>query len=61
MTKTIATTDIDFDRNGKQTGFFRLPYSGHDDAWGVIPVPMVVIKNGTGPTVLFHGGNHGDE
>lgn len=61
MTKTIASTDIDFDRNGKQTGFFRLPYSGHDDAWGVIPVPMAVIQNGTGPTVLLQGGNHGDE
>lgn len=61
MTQTIISTDIDFNRTGKQAGFFRLPYSGHDDAWGMIPVPMAVIANGTGPTVLLQGGNHGDE
>lgn len=61
VTKTAGQTDIDFDRNGKQVGFFRLPYSGHDDAWGVLPVPLAVIKNGSGPTVILEGGNHGDE
>ncbi|MCR9135133.1 MAG: succinylglutamate desuccinylase/aspartoacylase family protein [Alphaproteobacteria bacterium] len=61
MTKTIPGSDIDFDRNGKQVGFYRLPYSGHDDAWGVLPIPLAVIKNGTGPTILLQGGNHGDE
>lgn len=61
MTKKVANTDIDFDRDGKQTGFYRLPYSGHDDAWGVLPVPLAVIRNGPGPTVLLQGGNHGDE
>lgn len=61
MTKTILNCDIDFDRDGRQVGFYRLPYSGHDDAWGVLPVPLAVIKNGTGPTMLLQGGNHGDE
>lgn len=61
MTKQAWQTDIDFDKDGKQTGFIRLPYSGHDDAWGVLPVPIAVIRNGNGPTILLQGGNHGDE
>ncbi|MDF1608945.1 succinylglutamate desuccinylase/aspartoacylase family protein [Hoeflea sp. YIM 152468] len=61
MTKQAWQTDIDFDKGGKQTGFIRLPYSGHDDAWGVVPVPIAVISNGQGPTVILQGGNHGDE
>jgi predicted deacylase len=52
---------VDFDRNGKQIGFFHLPLSSHDDAWGVIRIPLAIIKNGEGPTVILEGGNHGDE
>ena len=58
---TTVSTTIDFDRDGKQIGFFNLPLSVHEDAWGVVPVPMTVIKNGRGPTVILEGGNHGDE
>ncbi|WP_425417686.1 succinylglutamate desuccinylase/aspartoacylase family protein [Oricola indica] len=61
MSNTPWQTDIDFDKHGKQTGFIRLPYSEHDDAWGVLPVPIAVISNGDGPTVILEGGNHGDE
>jgi len=59
--KTIGYTDIDFDNPGKQTGFLDLPYSPHGDAWGTIRIPLAVIANGKGPTVIFEGGNHGDE
>ena len=52
---------VDFDKSGKQTGFIQVPLSVHDDAWGVIPIPVAVIANGNGPTVLLEGGNHGDE
>ncbi len=62
MTRTsIINTDIDFDRNGKQVSKLNLPHSPHNDAWGVMPIPIAVIKNGAGPTVLLEGGNHGDE
>ena len=54
-------TDVDFNQNGKQVTTLNLPHSPHDDAWGVIQIPIAVIKNGTGPTVLLEGGNHGDE
>jgi N-alpha-acetyl-L-2,4-diaminobutyrate deacetylase len=56
-----AFTDIDFDRFGKQVGHIMFPHSPHDDAWGVTRVPVAVIANGTGPTVILEGGNHGDE
>jgi predicted deacylase len=52
---------VDFDRPGKQIGFIQVPHSAHDDAWGVIRVPIAVISNGSGPTVILEGGNHGDE
>jgi predicted deacylase len=59
--KTSIFTEIDFEKSGKQAGFLRLPHSPHEDAWGVIPIPVCVIKNGKGPTVILEGGNHGDE
>ncbi|MDQ2803663.1 MAG: succinylglutamate desuccinylase/aspartoacylase family protein [Pseudomonadota bacterium] len=52
---------VDFAKAGKQTGFIHLPLSVHDDAWGVIRIPIAVISRGTGPTVVLEGGNHGDE
>lgn len=59
--KQLAQCTVDFDKDGKQSGFFNLPLSVHDDAWGVIRVPLAVIQNGKGPTVILEGGNHGDE
>jgi N-alpha-acetyl-L-2,4-diaminobutyrate deacetylase len=56
-----AFTTVDLDRQGKQIGFLMIPHSPHDDAWGVTRVPLAVISNGTGPTVVLEGGNHGDE
>ncbi|MDQ7250366.1 succinylglutamate desuccinylase/aspartoacylase family protein [Dongia sedimenti] len=58
---TSAFTAIDFDRPGRQIGHVMFPHSPHEDAWGVTPVPIAVIANGTGPTVILEGGNHGDE
>jgi hypothetical protein len=56
-----AFTAIDFDRQGKQIGHIMIPHSPDDDAWGVTRVPIAVIANGKGPTVILEGGNHGDE
>jgi predicted deacylase len=58
---TSAFTTIDFDRPGRQIGHVMFPHSPDEDAWGVTPVPIAVIANGTGPTVILEGGNHGDE
>lgn len=58
---STARTTIDFDRTGKQTGFVDIPHSPHEDAWGATRIPLAVIKNGEGPTVILQAGNHGDE
>ena len=60
-TASVFHATVDFDRPGRQIGAVHIPLSSHDDAWGVVPVPIGVIANGTGPTVILEGGNHGDE
>lgn len=52
---------VSLDVDGKSHGFLRLPYSRDDSAWGSVMIPITVIKNGTGPTALLTGANHGDE
>lgn len=59
--RDMVRVTVDFDKTGKQIGAFHVPLSVHDDAWGVVPVPVAVIANGRGPTVILEGGNHGDE
>ena len=54
-------SEIDFQADGKQTGYLRLPHSVHRSAYGWIPIPLVQVKNGDGPTILLMAGNHGDE
>ena len=56
----IAAT-VDYEKDGVQHGFLRLPYSRDDSAWGAIMMPITVAKNGEGPTALLTGANHGDE
>lgn len=58
---STARTTIDFDRPGKQVGFVDIPHSPHDDAWGAVRIPLAVIANGMGSTVILQAGNHGDE
>jgi predicted deacylase len=59
--RTYVNTDVDFERDGKQISVLRLPYSQHSAAWGIIPIPIALIRNGYGPTVVLSAGNHGDE
>ncbi len=58
---TRITSEIDFERDGKQVGFLRVPHSIHRSAYGWIPIPIGCIRNGDGPRVLLMAGNHGDE
>ncbi|MBI3505859.1 MAG: succinylglutamate desuccinylase/aspartoacylase family protein [Proteobacteria bacterium] len=60
-TRTRITSDIDYDRPGRQLGHLRLIHSDNRHAFSTIPVPVAVIANGKGPTVLLTAGNHGDE
>ena len=54
-------TDIDYHKDGKQTGFLGVPQSTNSAGWATLFVPIIVIRNGEGPTALLFGGNHGDE
>ncbi len=53
--------DIDFEAEGRQAGYLRAPLSRNRSGWGIVEIPIVVVKNGRGPTVLFTGSIHGDE
>ncbi len=55
------SADIDLLADGKAHGFVRVPHAVHRSAYGWIPIPIVRIKNGDGPSVLMQAGTHGDE
>jgi len=61
MSDSLITSEVDFSAQGKHTGFLRLPHSVHRSAYGWIPIPVVNLRNGDGPTLLLMAGNHGDE
>ncbi|OAN77965.1 succinylglutamate desuccinylase [Jannaschia sp. EhC01] len=61
MTGTLITTEVDFAAEGKQTGYLRVPHSVHRSAYGWIPVPVTVLRNGDGLTLVISAGVHGDE
>jgi predicted deacylase len=54
-------TEIDYEKPGKQIGFLGVPQSTNTAGWATQYLPIAVIKNGSGPTALLFGGNHGDE
>jgi predicted deacylase len=54
-------TPIDYDKDGKHEDCLRLPISGDLSAYGWVSIPLVMIKNGSGPTALLIAGSHGDE
>ncbi|RLT19945.1 MAG: hypothetical protein DWI29_04635, partial [Planctomycetota bacterium] len=39
----------------------QVPYSHNLGGWANVMIPITTVANGTGPTVLILGGNHGDE
>ncbi len=55
------STNIDFDRDGVQHGFLKIPHSRNDSAWGSIMLPLTCVRNGDGPRAILTGANHGDE
>ena len=61
MTNSPVMVEVDLWGDGRQVGQLRVPQSRDDSGWGTVPVPVVVVANGTGPTVLLTAGNHGDE
>jgi uncharacterized protein len=58
---TRIWTEIDYERDGKQIDWLHLHHSVTRSAYGDIMIPIAVVKNGKGPTVLLTAANHGDE
>ncbi|WP_043527587.1 N(2)-acetyl-L-2,4-diaminobutanoate deacetylase DoeB [Litchfieldella xinjiangensis] len=61
MRPSPISATVDFEADGVQHGFLKLPISTDESAWGAVMIPVTVVKNGEGPTALLTGGNHGDE
>ncbi|MEE2870992.1 MAG: N(2)-acetyl-L-2,4-diaminobutanoate deacetylase DoeB [Pseudomonadota bacterium] len=61
MSNSPLSATVEFQRDGIQHGFLKLPYSHDGSAWGHVMTPITVVRNGDGPTALLTGGNHGDE
>lgn len=61
MPANPISATIALDAEGKHHGYLRLPHSRDDSAWGSVMIPVTVVKNGSGPTALLTGANHGDE
>ncbi len=61
MRASPISATVDFEAEGVQHGFLKLPHSDDRSAWGSIMIPVAVVKRGDGPTALMTGGNHGDE
>ena len=55
------TENLNFSQDGKHFSALKIPHSTNTSGWGSLLLPVIVIRNGDGPTVLFTGGNHGDE
>lgn len=54
--RSLISATVDFDKEGFQTGVLMLPYSHNTSAYWRIPVPIAVLNQGEGPTVLMTGG-----
>ncbi|EUB98293.1 Succinylglutamate desuccinylase/aspartoacylase [Rhizobium sp. CF080] len=59
--ETPVATPFDYDEDGKHDGFLRLYHSNETNGYGYVPIPVISVKNGEGPTALLVGGNHGNE
>ena len=59
--KSRVIVEVDYAKPGKQFGVLRVPQSRNDSGWGTVAIPIVAVANGSGPTVVFTAGNHGDE
>ena len=61
MLDASVFTELNFEQPGRQIGSLKLAHSNDHYSFGIIPIPIAVIANGTGPTILLTAGNHGDE
>jgi predicted deacylase len=60
-TQPSVPLTVDLDAQGRQIGVASISWSDHEHAYSSIPVPIAVLANGSGPTVVLTAGTHGDE
>ena len=61
MSLSTIVSSIDLARDGKAIGDLRIKWSDNSIPLGYHLVPIISIKNGSGPTALMISGTHGDE
>lgn len=61
FTKMPVHCSFPLDAEGRTVGNFELLLSGDTYMYGMVQIPVVILKNGDGPTVLLTAGNHGNE
>src|SRR5262245_14526002 len=52
---------LDFNRDGKTLGHLSIPFSVDRSPYFQVKIPICLVRNGEGPSVLLMAGNHGDE
>jgi predicted deacylase len=52
---------LDLERDGKVLDWLSIPFSIDRSPYFLVKVPICVIRNGSGPSLLLMAGNHGDE
>lgn len=58
---TGVFADIDFETDGKRLTSIGIPFSIDRSPYFQVKVPVGVIRNGAGPSLVLMGGTHGDE
>lgn len=58
---TGVSHDLDLDRDGKVLTALGIPFSVDRSPYYQVRVPVCVVRNGDGPSLLLMAGNHGDE
>ena len=61
MSLSTVVSSIDFTSDGKAIGDLKIKWSDNSIPLGFHLVPILSIRNGSGPTVLMISGTHGDE
>ena len=61
MTGSPIGCTVDLAAPGRQLGRLQVPRSLNTAGWSNAYVPIACVANGSGPTALVLGGNHGDE
>ncbi len=56
-----VSCSLDLEGEGFRAGNLHLDHSDNAHAAALLPMPVYVLKNGAGPTVMLTAGVHGDE